>query len=79
MSALLAFVLAQNDFIDPGGGPEPSGEFRVSPTVFIFMFGAGFLLGIFGHLFKSRTMVAAGVLLIFLATVLVPVFLAATR
>ena len=40
------------------------------------VFGIGFLLGMFGHLFQSRTMVACGVMLIFLATVLLPIAIA---
>ena len=59
--------------------PTESGDFRVSPTFFIVLFGIGFLLGAFGHLFKSRVMVGAGVLLIFLATFLIPLTLHATR
>jgi hypothetical protein len=63
-------LLAQSDL------PSPSGDFRVSPGLFIVVFGIGFLLGIFGHLFQSRTMVACGVTLIFLTTVLLPIALA---
>jgi hypothetical protein len=59
--------------------PPQSGDFRVSPTFFIVLFGLGFLLGMFGHLFKSRFMVGTGVLLIFLATFLLPLALHATR
>ena len=73
----LAQVLAQ--FLDPGSGPSEDGGFRVSPTVFIVIFGLGFLIGVFGHLVKSRTLVAIGVLMIFLATVFVPIALHATR
>ena len=78
MLALATTLLAQ--FPDPGGGlPDERGGFRVSPTVFVVMLGAGFLLGAFGHMIKSRTLVAVGVLLIFLATVLVPIAIHATR
>lgn len=78
MLALATTLLAQ--FPDPGGGlPDERGGFRVSPTVFVVMLVAGFLIGSFGHLIKSRTLVAIGVLLIFLATVLVPITIHATR
>ncbi len=72
------FLFAQ-DFLEPKEGPEPSGEFRVSPNAVIAIFGAGFLLGIFGHLFKSKTMVATGIGLIFLATMFLPIYLSLTR
>jgi hypothetical protein len=72
-------ILFAQDFIDPKQGPDPSGEFRVSPNAVITIFGLGFLLGIFGHLFKSKTMVAAGIGLIFLATMFLPIYLSLTR
>jgi hypothetical protein len=76
--ALAATLLAQ--FPDPGGGlPDEEGGFRVSPTVFVVMLGAGFMIGAIGHLVKSRVLVAIGVLLIFLSTVLVPIAFHATR
>jgi hypothetical protein len=78
VAALLA-LLAQTDFLDPGGGPDQSGDFRVSPGVFVALFGLGFLIAIVGHVVKSRTLVAIGVGLVFLSTVLVPILLAATR
>jgi hypothetical protein len=71
--------LAMSDFLEPGGGPEQTGDFTVDPTFFLVMFGIGFAIGMLGHLFKSRVLVAVGVLLIMLATVLVPVALQATR
>jgi hypothetical protein len=40
---------------------------------------AGFLLGTFGHLAKSRWLVAIGVLMIFLATVVFPLARIATE
>ena len=70
---------AISEFLEPGGGPEQTGDFSVDPTFFLVLFGVGFALGVFGHLFESRLMVAAGVLLIVLATVLVPLALQATR
>ena len=52
--------------------PEESGDFRVSPTIFIVLMFLGFLIGTFGHIIKSRGTVAVGVGLIFLATVGLP-------
>jgi hypothetical protein len=71
--------LAASDFLDPGRGPEQSGGFEVSPSFFIALFGIGFLVGVLGHIARSRTLVAAGVLMIFLATFLIPVYLQLTR
>ncbi len=78
MLALLQ-QLAQSDFLDPNRGPDQTGGFRVDPTAFVAIFGLGLLLGMFGHLFKSKTMVALGIALIFLTTLIVPVYLALTR
>ena len=78
MLAFVLEVLAQ--FPDPGGGlPDERGGFRVSPTVFIVIFGLGFVVATIGHVLKLRALVAGGILMIFLATVLVPIALHATR
>jgi hypothetical protein len=68
-----SLLLATSEFLDPGRGPDQSGDFRVSPTFFIVVFGLGFVLAAFGHLVKSRGLTAMGVLLVFLATVLLPI------
>jgi hypothetical protein len=70
---LAALVLAMSDFLNPDDGPEPSGEFRVSPTFLIVLLGLGFLIGTVGHIIKSRTLQIAGVLLIFAATIFLPI------
>jgi hypothetical protein len=67
--AALVSVMAQ--FL-PDDGPGQSGDFRVSPTFFLVLLGLGFLIGTLGHIIKSRTLVIAGILLIFAATVFVP-------
>ena len=68
-----ALVLAMSDFLNPDDGPEPSGEFRVSPTFLIVLLLLGFLIGTVGHIVKSRTLQIAGVLLIFAATIFLPI------
>ena len=73
---MLAF-LAQ--FLDPGKGPEQSGDFELSPMPFITIILLGFLIGGLGHMFRSKTMVATGILMIVLATVLLPLYYAVTR
>jgi hypothetical protein len=47
-------------------------KFETSPTPFIALMGAGFAIGIFGYLYGSRFVVAIGITLIFLATLLIP-------
>ncbi len=74
---MLPAVLAQ--FLDPDRGPEPSGDFRVEPEAFVALLLAGFAIGIIGHIVKAKTLVAAGILMIFLATVGLPVWLQLTR
>jgi hypothetical protein len=73
----LALVLA--DFLNPNQGPQQTGDFRVSPGFFVGVLGIGFLVGAIGHVVRSRTLVAVGILMIFLATVLIPIALNATR
>jgi hypothetical protein len=67
------------DFLDPNKGPEPTGDWRTDPEAFIVLILAGFAIGILGHLFKAKTMVATGILMIFLATVGIPLYLHLTR
>jgi hypothetical protein len=74
---VLAALFAQ--FLDPDRGPEPSGDFRVEPEAFVALLLAGFAIGILGHIYKAKTMVATGILMIFLATVGLPVWLQLTR
>jgi len=69
---LAALVLAMSDFLSPDDGPGQSGDFRVSPTFFLVLLGLGFLIGTLGHIIKSKTLVIAGILLIFAATVFLP-------
>jgi hypothetical protein len=68
-------LLAMSDFLDPGSGPEQSGDFEISPSFFIVLLGLGFVIGTFGHIVKSRTLVATGVILVFAATVFIPIAL----
>ena len=68
-----SFLLAMSDFLDPGSGPDQRGDFEVSPSFFIVLLALGFLIGTVGHIIKSRTLVAAGVILVFAATVFIPI------
>ena len=76
MHAALAVLIA--DFLG-GGGPNQSGDFRVSPTFFIVLLGLGFAIGTAGHIVKSRTLQAAGVLLVLAATVFLPIAYSVSR
>jgi hypothetical protein len=69
-------LLAMSDFLDPGSGPDQSGDFRVSPSFFVVVLLLGFVIGTFGHIVKSRTLVALGIGLVFSATVALPVVVA---
>lgn len=51
---------------------DPSPEFGSSPTPFVVLFVVGFLVGILGHLGRSRTVTAIGIGMVFLATFLLP-------
>jgi hypothetical protein len=71
-----SLLFAMSDFLDPGSGPDQSGDFRVSPTFFVVVLLLGFIIGTFGHVVKSRTLVALGIGLVFSATVALPVVVA---
>jgi len=61
--ALLAQA-APNNF---PSGPEDLERYL---NAFYLLFGMGFLIGMLGGLFKSRTLQAVGVILVFMATAL---------
>jgi hypothetical protein len=70
-----SLLFAMSDFLDPGAGPDQRGDFEVSPSFFIVLLALGFVIGTIGHILKSRTLVAAGVILIFGATLFIPIAL----
>jgi hypothetical protein len=76
---LAAVLLAASDFLSPNDGPGQSGEFRVSPKFFLVLLVLGFLIGTAGHVVKSRTLQAAGILLIFAATIFLPIAYSISR
>ena len=69
---MLAALAALADFL-PGPGPGQSGDFRVSPTFFIVLLGLGFLIGTIGHIVRSRTLQAAGIVLVLASTFILPI------
>jgi hypothetical protein len=50
-------------------------DFSTSPWPFIALFGAGFGIGVFGHLYGSRLLVGFGISLVFIATLILPLAL----
>jgi hypothetical protein len=46
--------------------------FSPSPVPFIVLMALGFVVGVAGHVYRSRPAVAAGIGLIFIATLLLP-------
>jgi hypothetical protein len=74
-----SLLVALSDFLDPDRGPQQTGDFEVRPAFFFLLLGLGFVIGAIGHLTKARTLVAAGVLLVLLATVLLPIAFHATN
>jgi hypothetical protein len=48
-------------------------EFSPDPGPYIALFGLGFIVAVIGHIASSKTLIAAGLLMILLSTVLVPV------
>jgi hypothetical protein len=72
----LATLLQHAQILDPSGGPDQTGDFRVSPRAFIAALGAGFLIATIGHVIRARALVVFGIALIFGATVVVPIWLA---
>jgi hypothetical protein len=44
----------------------------LSPRAYIALMGIGFLVGTAGHVVRSKPLIAAGIVMIFLATVLLP-------
>ena len=58
-------LLAQAPDSFPGGGPD---DLERLLNAYYLLFGGGFLIAVLGHLFQSRTLVLAGIILVFLGT-----------
>ena len=57
----------------------PPPAFAPSPLPFIVLVTLGFLVGVAGHVYGSRPMIATGIGLIVIATVLLPLAIYATE
>lgn len=64
--AFLPTVLGQISL--PGLGQKGPDDLQQLLTVFYLMMGGGFFIAVTGHVFKSRTLVTAGIALIFIGT-----------
>jgi hypothetical protein len=49
--------------------------FSPSPVPFIVLMALGFVIGVTGHVYRSRPLIATGIGLIFIATLLLPLAL----
>ena len=58
-------LLAQAPDNFPGGGPDALERLL---DAYYLLFGAGFLVAVIGHILQSRTLVIAGIILVFLGT-----------
>jgi hypothetical protein len=52
--------------------PAVLAVFDPDPLPFIVLMGVGFLIGIGGHVYKSKTAIATGIGMIFVAKILLP-------
>jgi hypothetical protein len=55
---------------------QERGDFSTSPWPFITLFGAGFGIGVLGHLYGSKVLVGFGIFIVFIATLVLPLALA---
>ncbi len=53
--------------------------FSPSPVPFVVLMALGFVVGVVGHVYSSRPLVATGIGLIFIATLLLPLAIYATE
>jgi hypothetical protein len=72
MSALTAFVPL---FLAGATAVRAGAILPDDETPYLLLMLAGFVVGIAGHIFRFRWMVAVGILMIFLATFLLPIAL----
>ena len=54
-------------------------EFSPDPGPYLIVFGAGFAIAVLGHIAQSKTLIIAGLLMIFMATTLLPLVVFLTQ
>ncbi len=65
-------LLAQLDLREDGPDLIPDSGLETDPAPYLILFGVGFLLGALGHLTQTKTLIALGVAMVFLATLILP-------
>jgi hypothetical protein len=59
----------------PGDLPGlPSQDVATDPKRYVILLGAGFVIALLGHVTRTKTLIAAGIALIFLATFILPLY-----
>jgi hypothetical protein len=71
MLAALLTVLGQFD-LPERPDLEPDKSLGTDPKPYLILFGVGFLTAVAGHIFKVKVMIAAGIFMVFLSTVILP-------
>jgi hypothetical protein len=52
----------------------PSQDVATDPKRYLILLGVGFVIALLGHMTRTKTLIAAGIALIFLATFLLPLY-----
>jgi hypothetical protein len=52
----------------------PSQDVATDPKRYLILFGVGFVIALLGHMTRTKTLIAAGIGLIFLATFILPLY-----
>ena len=73
MRAEIIALLAQLDLGGEGPDLTPDRSLQTDPKPYLFLFGGGFVIATFGHLTQTKFLIALGVLMVFLATVGLPI------
>ena len=73
MRAEIIALIAQLDLGGEGPDLSPDRSLQTDPTPYLILFGAGFAIAAFGHLTRTRFLIALGLLMIFLATIGLPI------
>ena len=78
---MLAAILSLLAEFDLPERPDisPDSKFGTDPKPYLILFGVGFLIAVLGHIFKFKTMIATGIFMVFLATVLLPLYVQLQR
>ena len=58
--------------LQPGFFYDPSPDFGTDPRPFVALMLVGFIVGVAGHLTRTKALIALGIGLIFLGTFLLP-------